>query len=295
MPHAFSRCPTCKFEYEVEERDEHRTSRLLRFRCLLLRDTCALFLATQLVLSLVSVVLHAADSGGAIPRLYPHRWAERQEKVHLAIGPYYVSAVILCLALLGMLGTYLRLTNQLPAPPTRPAAARHRVDTSCCPRCCQFYPGEPLLFCDCEPCCRVCCCADHATCGACECGACLEGGGACECGACDLASGGELILPVLLILLLLFAAIGLFVGIFFATIVVQRAAQKHVYLLQMRSEAQRFVVVDRAERPPTPPSAAGRDPAACGARANTMQRAPDCQHTPHRGCSQCYPGPARDV
>ena len=39
MTRAFSHCPTCKFEYETEDRDEGHDSRYMRFRCLVLRDT----------------------------------------------------------------------------------------------------------------------------------------------------------------------------------------------------------------------------------------------------------------
>ena len=246
VPHAFSQCPTCKFEYEIVDRHEGRASRLMRFRCLMLRDTCALFLAIQLILALLALLLHWLDDGERIAMLYPHHWAERQSRLHLAIGPYYCSAVVLSLALLGVLGIYLKLTNQLPSPPPRPAA-RHRVDVACCPccgeRCCSGCTCDPAVvyFCDCDPCCRLCCSSAQA-CG--ECGG--------ECGACDLgALGGEgatVLIPVLLVLLLVLAVIGLFYGAFLSMIVVQRTMQRHIHLLQMRSAAQRFVVVDRASR-----------------------------------------------
>ena len=55
-----------------------------------------------------------------------------------------------------------------------------------------------------------------------------------------------MLLPLALFLLCVFALIGLVVGVFFSTIVCQRVLQRHVHLLQMRSAAQRFVVVDRS-------------------------------------------------
>ena len=60
--------------------------------------------------------------------------------------------------------------------------------------------------------------------------------------------GSVILLPIALILLVVFAFIGLVVGIFFATIIFQRLVQRHVHLLAMRCETQRIVVVDLAAR-----------------------------------------------
>ena len=310
VPRAFTHCPTCKFEYEIEDKDEHRNQRLLRFRCLLCRDTCALFIAVQSLLALVGVTLHTFDSNGFIKDLYPHHWADKMATNHFTIGPYYCSAVIVCLAILGGLGVWMKFTNRLPQPPQRQAARHQVVDNyslccCCCPRHCYLGPTDPILCwgCDCEPCCRLFCCAgDVAGGGAMECcGMCASNAG--ECGACDLmstaAGSGEaaaFFIPVLLVLLVLFALIGLVVGIFFVTVLAQRWAQRHVHLLQMRSEAQRFVVVDRAacggggggsssnELRPVTPSCSH-----CGCRSNTMAREQQQQQ------QQQVPGPARDV
>ena len=46
--------------------------------------------------------------------------------------------------------------------------------------------------------------------------------------------------------LVVFVLIGVFVGIFFATIVFQRIVQSHIHLIRMRSEAKRYVVKDLA-------------------------------------------------
>ena len=279
---AFTHCPTCKFEYEVEDRDEHRTSRLMKFRCLMLRDTCALFVAIQFTLSAIAFVLHCLDGGGRIPELYPKGWARRQAAVHFAIGPYYCSAVILSLALLGLLGVWLKYTGRLPAPPVRPAA-RHRVDTTCCPCCPSHCDPIGCYFIDCEPCCRAIwfCPSEGA---ACECGACVD-----SCGACDLASaGGEgaaVLLPIVLVIVLVFAVIGLFVGAFFSMVLFQRALQRHVHLLQMRSEAQRWVVVNRAWREPARDGGTMMD----AAKAREMESSACCSCTtiahPRGGCA----------
>ena len=45
-----------------------------------------------------------------------------------------------------------------------------------------------------------------------------------------------------------YACIQVFVGVFFATIAIQRIVQRHMHLLNMRTAAQRFPVVDLGEQ-----------------------------------------------
>jgi hypothetical protein len=150
-----------------------------------------------------------------------------------------VSAVIILLAVLGIAGLVMKVTGRLPPPPPRALPARrHRHWQH--PHFHGTYCGD-CMGCPCD-CCVECCCRCGA--GGCESGAacdCLSsiGGGGCECG-----EAGVVMLPLLLAVLVVFALIGIFVGIFFSTIIFQRIVQRHVHLLQMRSEAQRLVVVD---------------------------------------------------
>lgn len=238
IPRAFTHCPTCRFEYETEVMDDHRTTRLAKYRLLLCRDSIAVFCAIQAVLALLGYALHRADVNGWIKGLYPHAWAERNEAFHLSVGPYYVSAVVVALALLGALGLVLKATGRLPvAPPQAATVRRHApAEYGTCDCCSGVYVGG-----DCNVCCSDCGCAH---CGSCECGS-------WECGACDLGGcGGEgaaLLVPIFLAILVLFAVIGVFFGVLFSTIFFQRAAQRHVHLLQMRSETQRVVVLDLAK------------------------------------------------
>jgi hypothetical protein len=82
---------------------------------------------------------------------------------------------------------------------------------------------------------------------------CEGGGGGCAlegCGACDAsgcaAEGAGVLVPLTMVVLLMLAVVGVFYALFFATIVMQRLAQRHVHLLQMRSETHRVVVCDLA-------------------------------------------------
>lgn len=238
VPHAFTQCPTCRFEYVVEARADHRSC---RFGCLVLRDTVCIFAAVQCVLAYVGAALHAVDTHGAIKQLYPRGWAERNEALHLSIGPYYASAVILCLALLGLLGLWLKLIGKLPPPlpPARRAAVRlHGPDAG--QRGCECSPGFWQGFW--QGCCHDCCQGIGEGCARCEAG---EGG----CSPASLGSeggSGEGALPVLAVLLFLLALVGLFYAVLFSTVVIQRLAQRHLHLLSMRSETQRVVVQDLA-------------------------------------------------
>lgn len=242
LPRAFTHCPTCKFEYQTELHDAPSQSCL--FRCYVLRDTVGLFAAAQSVLALVGYSIHACDSEGNVKRLYPGQWAERTADLHLSVGPYYVTAVIVCLALLGIVGFWMQRTGRLQPPPPRAAAVRrHSPASSCGGGGCDGTDG----FMCCDPGCHSC----GQACGSAECG-----GTACEgcncaggsgCVACE-GEGAAVLLPVLAVVLILLAIVGLFFLIFFATIVVQRIVQRHMHLLQMRSETQRVVVVNLADR-----------------------------------------------
>ena len=234
VPRAFTQCPTCHFVYETEEHDDRRSSRVFKFRLFVCRDTAILFFAAQCVLALVAFILHACDSDGAIKRLYPHQWAERKAALHLSIGPYYVTAVVICLALLGLLGLSLRATGRMPPPPPH-AAAVSRHDPCSCNGC--MCPADSCMYCDC-------CGAGPSSCecgtiGGSDCAACCEGSG----------EGGAVLLPILAVLAIILALVGLFFAVFFSTFVIQRVLQRHVHLLQMRSETQRVVVIDLAHPP----------------------------------------------
>ena len=232
---AFTHCPTCKFEYRTIVHPREPRSARFAFRCYVLRDSCALFVLLQLVLSTVGALLQACDSSRRLAALYPKAW--RAEPTAAAFGPYYVSAVVVCLAALGIVGIVLRATNRLPQPRHAPQA-----DRCCgvsCDACCVScgYHGD------------VCCYSCFSVCG--EGGACAECGllDACSSGCAGSAEAATLLLPLVAVVVLVFALVGLVVGVVFGTLAVQRIVQRHVHLLQMRTETQRVVVVDLAAEP----------------------------------------------
>lgn len=249
LPLAFSQCPQCKFEYRTTEVEDEASmrNRDMKFRIYICRDSCAIFLAVQGVIAVVAFVMHLLDRAESIKKLYPTRWADAHASLHFAIGPYYVSSVILLLALLGAVGMVLKLTNRLPQRPARTLPRNYRGARCCtcdqpcyCYYCPDFYLCHPGCAQGCGGCCDACCA------GGCDC---AGGGGAiegCFSAASGAGEGAVVLLPVLLVLLVIFALIGVVVGIFFATVVIQRIFQRHAHLLAMRSETQRVVVVDLA-------------------------------------------------
>lgn len=241
VPQAFTHCPTCKFEYRTRTVE---TPSNRQFYCLVARDSASLFFGVQATLGTMALFIHACDSTGFVPKLYPKHWAETHAAVHLSIGPYYVTAVLCVLAVLGVVGIAMKLTGRMPERPV----LRHPPRGFCCSGRqgdCELIVCAPdCPFYCCDACCRI--CAE----GACADCCCSAGVGDCVGSIGELAAGsGEaavVCVPMLLALLVVFALIGIFVGIFFSTVVFQRIMQKHMHLLHMRSETQRVIVVDLA-------------------------------------------------
>jgi len=231
LPLAFSQCPTCKFVYRTHTVVDDATIRRarLRFRTFVARDFCGVFAAVQGTIAATAFLMHCIDRSEWVATLYPKAWAARTHDEHLSIGPYYCSACVVLLALLGLVGLVLKLTGRMPAPP------RH----------------HNANFADCGYYCGSCC---DGTCQGCILSDCPAAGASGCADTCSTATAGcgeaaVMFVPVLLVILCIFALIGVVVGIFFVTIVTQRIVMRHYHLLAMRSETQRIVVIDLADRP----------------------------------------------
>lgn len=306
VPLAFTHCSVCRFEYEVTDA-QPEPSRLMRFRIVVARDTLLLFVVVQTVVALFAIFLHALDRGinckqqpkwsvpcntSFFPDLFPHEWADRTSIAHLSLGPYYVSSLVILLAVLGMVGLFLWCTNRLPQAHTVAAASRQwqaasasgapPVDVAATPVVVTVLPtaeippatGDQSSLlpsgirradarvaaaelaeapmqrrhnrrsstrgpCDSCNCAREPCAGNCGNCG--DCGDCICNGGDCKC-------DGDGALALVLVAFVIFVLIGVFVGVFFASIAIQRIIQRHVHLLNMRTAAQRFPVVDLAHR-----------------------------------------------
>jgi hypothetical protein len=306
---AFSHCSVCRFAYELEAETSfaEQGRRNVRFGLLVSRDIFLFFLCVQSTIAGLGFIIHAIDRAvncptekawsipcntTAITRLYPHEWANDNSVSHLRLGPYYVTAFLLLLVLLGIVGSGLWCLGKMPRAPAPGTSAswRQAVRTgeSAASSGGHAAPGIRRRsgrhdrcdcgYCDCDDVCLYCyitdggsssgeCCAGCAR-ACCECERCSCPGGGGAAGECGEAGGVMLVIGAAL--LVVFALIGVIVGIFFSTIIFQRIVQSHFHLLAMRAEASRFRVKDLAQHHVDVEQAAA-------ARAGTASVAPQGQ------------------
>ncbi|KAK3253425.1 hypothetical protein CYMTET_37315 [Cymbomonas tetramitiformis] len=210
-PHSFTHCCTCRFQFVLEPVKDHsfeESRALWRFRAFVARDMSGVFIILQLLITFLAGFIHLCDGSGRIVELYPKDWAETHAAT-MSIGPYYISGFILFLAILGFIGSiwYCCGGGSLDSGATR--HSRRSRDCGC----------DNCVLYNCDGC-------------ACDCPS--GGGGSSDSG----------VFLILVAVVLVFALIGIFVGVFFGTIVFQRILQCHVHLLWMRAESQKLVVVD---------------------------------------------------
>ena len=150
VPHAFTHCPTCKFQYRTELVEANSTVQRVKLVLFVSRDTIALFVVVQLVIMAGASIIKAVDTAGVVKTLYPHRWAEINSASKLAIGPYYVTSALGFFALLGFGGLLLFCRNRSRGE--QPDSSRHRprwrrprngVCDHCCVRCEDRYCLSP--------------------------------------------------------------------------------------------------------------------------------------------------------
>ncbi|KAK9670479.1 hypothetical protein RND81_13G204500 [Saponaria officinalis] len=234
---AFSHCTTCKAPYYLRVNAvADRKWRTLKFRFFVTRDILFIFLAVQLVITLLAYLVYMIDG-------YQEFWLQHYWGFENHISFYYICGASLFFALLGLSGCVItcfdrRLWNNLAQP-------CNELCLCCChPGTCadSHFPGTFCLWGDYGACCES---------G--ECGGCV--GGSCEgcataagdCGSC-LGGAGEAGLPLLFILALvvlgLFAVIGLFYSVLVATMVGQRIWQRHHHILAKRMLTKEYVVED---------------------------------------------------
>jgi len=258
-PHgrAFTNCTVCGFEYRivpVEESEEEKRAertRLLRFRLFVARDTAAVFLLLQLVIMGLGAAVWALDKGGRIMDFFPESIGERTKTA------YYLSGLVLFLALLGVMGLLYACLNGLENTLNN----RHH-----------HYHHGPNCVCCCDDC--YCCMPRYHH-------GCCYYGRAPSCNDCGGSrSGGEGCLAVIVALVVVFAFIGLFVGVFLASIVFQRIMQRHMRVLWLREQTKRYVVQDFFGNPDALEEAGRHDAAARASEAKAAAAAAPRQPLP---------------
>jgi hypothetical protein len=202
-PLAFTHCLDCNFQYETDHIDEPQSDARcaqIHYRFLVARDLGVFFMILQLALCGLTKLIHVCDPTGRIAAFYPKEWAENNQTA-FSIGPYYCTAVLVFLAVTGLVGLIMRCANRAADP-------RH---------------GNQSISFDC-PTCEV-------------------------QGSDDSGAGAFILLMVVVILLVVLALMGIFVLIFFSSILMQSLFQRHMHLVARRQAARRIVVRDLSDPP----------------------------------------------
>lgn len=198
----FKYCEVCHFEYIIEPVVDDPSAdrlRLWKFRLLITRDIMAVILLIQAFIIGLAFLIQAADKQThAIRDLYPYGMS--------SFGVYYLSSLILFLAVLGLFGLIGFCCTMLSS------------DSS-------TRSNTPCLYCFCIN-------TNGNNC---------NGGGNCNCSG---GGGGEGAVVVLLVIVVLFAIIGIFVGIFLGGVIVKDIVARHKKKLWLRQEAKKYVVKD---------------------------------------------------
>lgn len=152
------------------------------------RDMGVLLVSVQLIIAGIAKRIHMLDVGNQIPTLFPQEWAARNATV-LAVGPYYCSGAIMFFALIGLIALICG-TQNLASAITRP---RTRMCDGA--RVCDAFSNAHA-------------CSECGACG--TCGTCASSDTAAACGA------------LLLVMILVLVVLGVFVAIFFGTVILQQ-------------------------------------------------------------------------
>ena len=197
----FKFCDVCRFEYVIEPVIDDPSAdkrRLLKFRLLVARDLTLIILLVQAIIVGMTFLLQLADKS-------KHRIQDLYSSSTNSFGIYYLTSVILFLALLGLIGLCCGLI-----------ANDDRDERTCAGYHCY------CLSLQCQDCDRNC---DS------------RGGGG--------GGGGGLELLILAaVIILIFAVIGVLFGIMLSWVFVEKRIKRHTARLWLREETKKYVVKD---------------------------------------------------
>jgi len=157
VPLSLTHCCVCKGAYVIDTAKELvQMGHKVKFGLLVSRDVFLFFFVMQTTIAGLGIVLHAVDRGINCPGeswnipcndvrdvngtvvdhgtfitdLYPNEWADATSVSRLSLGPYYVSAFILLLGCLGVLGLVLWCTGRLPSAKAPSVSRRWKKQVS---------------------------------------------------------------------------------------------------------------------------------------------------------------------
>ena len=204
----FSQCTTCHFNYSYEpslSSQAEQTSTALRYRLLVVRDVTAVLVALSVLLLLVAYAVSAMDraAGGNIVRLFP------------SAPPFVLfvlTALLLCLALLGLFGLLAKacgLEERL--------LRRHPMQERCCDGCCNG-------------------------CGTLDC--CNGYGGGWSGRGISGGGGGEGLIVFVVVIVIILAVFGIFFGILYGSAILERLTSRHIKRRWNQSLVEQYRVLD---------------------------------------------------
>ncbi len=219
---AFSRCTECLQYYQLicttNETCQEKCLRRTRFTAYVCRDFTFLLICTQLMIFSLAGFTYLIDHNS-------HYLLKLFHMDHYPFLFYYLFGLFLSFSLIGMIGSCIQ---------SQCCGDTSNMNCYCTDIVFLPYFGPA----DSSPCC---CCADSAACT--QCGGC----GSCECANCLSAGAiGEEALYLFLVLLVLFAIIGLFVFIFVGAMLMQEIVRRHFHILDKWNLTREFIVKDLA-------------------------------------------------
>eukprot|EP00471_Norrisiella_sphaerica_P012369 CAMPEP_0184502228 /NCGR_PEP_ID=MMETSP0113_2-20130426/49686_1 /TAXON_ID=91329 /ORGANISM="Norrisiella sphaerica, Strain BC52" /LENGTH=324 /DNA_ID=CAMNT_0026891293 /DNA_START=39 /DNA_END=1013 /DNA_ORIENTATION=+ len=216
IPHAFTRCPTCHFEYVTEViTPQPTTQQKAKYTLLVIRDILGASLLVVASMFLLAVISSASDPSPRLPLLHLILHEPLDHKIRKTFWPYLVSGAFLFLAILGFCGIIAFMAYL--------CNGGEPCNWQCEPCHCYCYNADPY--------CCWCCCEGGGGGGAgaretCECCAC-EGAGDC-CFGDGAALEGEGALACIAITVVILAMVGIIIGIVFAVIFIQNTLNRHM-------------------------------------------------------------------
>ncbi|KAG5607360.1 hypothetical protein H5410_028852 [Solanum commersonii] len=240
---AFSHCTTCKAPFYLRVNDLQRKWRTLKFRFFVTTDILFIFLAVQLVIAALGYLVYVIDT-------HQKSWLRLHWGFGSELGFYYICGALLFFALVGISGCFLTYFVKVCRDDLSQPCENALSCCSCTSLCADCHTRRPhtgttYICIDTNLCCDNCsnwtceCCSENHSCTDCECGSCLGGGGD--------QSGIPGLFVVAVIVIGLFALLGMFYSVLVATMVVQRIWQRHYHILEKRMLTKEYVVEDVGE------------------------------------------------
>lgn len=222
---AFSKCTECLAPYQLqclsgENTERASFKRQIRFICYIIKDLLIALLVTQTIIIIFGLLAYSIDK----------KDHTLEKQFHFESHPilfYYLVGLVVVLAMIGMSYSMCYQNNCNTVSPG-PCFCD-------CPYCLYMGPSD-------VPLCPGCNCAG-VNCTECACCNSCDGAG---CMACDCSGLGAEAAGLLLVLLAIFAFIGLFISIFAGIVFTQYIVRKHLHFLGKRTMAEDYIVKDLA-------------------------------------------------